>query len=418
MQIRAGQKITLDQLYWPNIVKPGATVVWGQTAAEPVSLTKALMQQRASIGRFRAFVGISWSDSVAPAHSDYVDFASYCGSGTNRALGDALTILPIPYSDIAPTLAGSSPIVLLSLAPGQDETHFSLGAGCDYLLDLLEHASLVIAEVSGQYPVNVSEGNTIARECIDLVIYTESKPPVTQDVVYGLVEQQIATQVADLIEDGSTLQIGLGGIPTAVLSALTNHRDLGVHSGLIVDEVADLAESGVINNAKKTIDQGKTVTGLLAGSQRLMGWAENNASLALRPTSYTHAPEVLASIDQLVAINSAIEVDLTGQVNAEVAGGRYVGAVGGAAAFLRGAHASRGGLPIIALPSTVKDKSRIVTELSGPVSTARSDAGIIVTEQGVADLRGLSIKARRERMLAIANPDHVEALEQEMGRDH
>lgn len=179
--------------------------------------------------------------------------------------------------------------------------------------------------------------------------------------------------MAVLIKEGSTLQIGLGTILAAVLRALKRHCDLGIHSGRIGDQVVDLAEAGVPTNARKPVDRGCSVSALLSGGPRLMKWADGNATLRVRPTSYTHDFAVLSSIDRFVAINSAIEVDLTGQINA----------------FLRGAHASRCGSPIVALPSTAGGRSRIVASLSGPTSTSRPDAGLIVTEHGVADRHGL-----------------------------
>jgi acyl-CoA hydrolase len=180
-----------------------------------------------------------------------------------------------------------------------------------------------------------------------------------------------------------------------------------------------LARTGVITNARKTIDRGVSVAGVLMGSREVRDFAHCNPSVQMRPVDYTHAADVLASIDRFVAVNSAIEVDLTGQVNAEVAGGVYVGAVGGAADFLRGAHRSKGGLPIVALPSRTRKGSesigRIVAHLAGPVSTARSDAGIIVTEHGIADLRGLTLSQRVRRMLDIAHPDDRDRLERAAG---
>jgi acyl-CoA hydrolase len=410
---RSGREIALEAICWPDWVRAGDLVAWGQASAEPVGLTASLMTARAEIGRFRAFVGICCASSVDPAHADHVAFASYCGTGTNRHLGARLDILPVHYSQLAGTLGREAPVVLLSLAPGADPDHFSYGAAGDYIVDLIDHARLVIAEVSEHMPWT-GRGAELRRDEIDLVVRSCSVPPAPAAVRFGPVEQAIAQHVAALVEDGSTLQIGLGGIPAAVLRALDRHRNLGIHSGLIGDELVELAERGVVNNAAKTIDPGLTVTGLLAGGARLMRWADRNPTLALRPTRYTHDHAVLTSIDRLVALNSAIEVDLTGQVNAEIADGRYLGAVGGAGSFLRGAQASKGGLPIIALPATAGAKSRIVTRLSGPVSTARADAGLFVTEHGIADLRGLSLRARRERMLGIADPGHRASLEAEL----
>jgi acetyl-CoA hydrolase len=206
-----------------------------------------------------------------------------------------------------------------------------------------------------------------------------------------------------------------------VLRHLRGHRDLGVHSGMITDEIAELIEAGVVTGARKGTDRGLTVTGLLLGTSTLIKRAAVDKSIQLRDTRYTHDQAVLAAQHALVAVNSAIEVDLTGQANVEVAAGRYVGGTGGAADFLRGAARSAGGVPVIALPSTTERSaalpsttgtaSRIVARLSGPAGLSRADAGVIVTEYGVADLRGLSLARRRERMIAIAHPDHRAALE-------
>jgi acetyl-CoA hydrolase len=222
------------------------------------------------------------------------------------------------------------------------------------------------------------------------------------------------------VPDGATLQVGIGSLPAVVLRHLRGHRDLGVHSGMITDEIAELIEAGVVTGARKSIDRGLSVTGLLLGTSTLIKRAAVDKSVQLRDTRYTHDQAVLAAQHALVAVNSAIEVDLTGQANVEVAAGRYVGGTGGAADFLRGAARSAGGVPVIALPSTTGPSaalpsttgtaSRIVARLSGPVGLSRADAGVIVTEYGVADLRGLSLARRRERMIAIAHPDHRAAL--------
>jgi acyl-CoA hydrolase len=183
-----------------------------------------------------------------------------------------------------------------------------------------------------------------------------------------------------------------------------------VHSGAIGDAVVDLIEAGVITNARKPIDTGLTVGATLMGTRRLFDFAHRNPRLRIRDTRYTHDHARLAAIERFVAITSAFEVDQTGQVNAEVAGGAYVGAVGGAMDFLRGARRSPRGVPIVALAATAGERSRIVDRLDGPVSTPRADAGVIVTEFGVADLRGCTLSERRARILAVAHPDHQARL--------
>lgn len=244
-------------------------------------------------------------------------------------------------------------------------------------------------------------------------MHTDRPLPEIGQAAPGPVERAIAGHVSGLVEDGATLQAGLGAIPEAVLDRLTDRRDLGVHSGAIGDAVARLTAGGGVTNARKSRDRGITVAGLALGGRPVHELIHRNPAVQFRSTRYTHDVGVLSSIERFVALNSAVEVDLTGQVNAELAAGRYVGAVGGAADFLRGAARSRGGLPIVALPSLAGGRSRIVSRLSGPVSTSRADAGLIVTEHGVADLRGQPLAQRIRRMIDIAAPQFRAALEQE-----
>lgn len=398
-------------------IQPGDTVIWGQATAEPLTLTRALVAQRHQFSRIRVFCGIGSSDTLQPAHADAMDFIGYTASGTHRVLADAgvLDILPCHYSHLPAMMRNRTlrmDVVLVQVSPPDEQGRYSLGLAHEYLVPALEVARVVIAEVNPDVPW-VYGSRTLCAGDISLLV--DARHPVL-DVKPGTpkpVEIAIGAHVAALIEDGSTLQLGIGNVPEAVLSALQNHHDLGLHSGAIGDGIAALSEAGVLNNARKSIDRGVGIAGLLMGSERLRKWAHKNPGLQMRGTDYTHDQAVLASIDRFVSINSAIEVDVTGQINAEVAGGVYVGAVGGAMDFLRGAGASRGGLPIVALPSTARGVSRIVVSLSGPVSTPRADAGIIVTEYGVADLRGQTLSARIKRLIDIAAPEHREALERD-----
>jgi acyl-CoA hydrolase len=277
----------------------------------------------------------------------------------------------------------------------------------EYLTAALEKARVVIGEVNPSVPWTHGSVHLRASD-FALLVDAEHPPIEAERTEAGAVDVKIARHIAAHVQDGATLQVGIGKLPEAVLSALHGRRDLGLHTGAAGDGVVALAEAGVLTNARKGRDVGVGIAGILIGSERLRRWANDNPALALRGTDYTHDPEVLASLNQLVAINAAIEVDLTGQVNSEVAGGVYVGGVGGAVDFLRGAARSRGGVPIVALPSTAKGATRI-----GPVSTPRSDAGLIVTEHGVADLRGQPLSRRVQRMIDIAAPEHRATLEQQ-----
>jgi acetyl-CoA hydrolase len=389
-------------------------VVWGQACAEPLSLTEQLMAQRAAIGGFRCFLGIPASKTVRPEHGDRVSFVSYCGSGGNRALYRAgvLDIVPCHYSSLPGLLSGGpmrADVVLLQLPPADETGRYSLGLADDYVSAAIDGARVVIAEVNDQVPRTFG-GRTLTGDDLDVVVRTSRQPAELTTRPPDDVTQQVAARVAELIDDGATLQFGIGALPEAVLGQLADRTGLGVHSGLLNDAVADLMEAGVITNQRKSVDPGLAVAGLLLGSRRLFAYADRNPAIQLRSTRHTHDPDVLAAQDRLVAINSALEVDLSGQVNAEAAGNDYVGAVGGAVDFLRGAARSRGGLPIVALPSMAGETSRVVARLSGPVSTPRCDAGLIVTEHGVADLRGRTLRERRELMLAVAHPDQRGAL--------
>lgn len=401
-------------------IRPGDLVVWGQGNAEPLSLTQALAEQRKQLGGVRCFTGVSSSAAVRAEYCDHLSFSSYSGAGANRALAEAgaLDILPVHYSELPRILSGGplrADVLFLSLPPAAPDGSYGLGLGADYVATLIGRARTVLAEVNDQVP-DVGSDRRLSRDEIDVLVRVSYPPAEYRPAAARGVEDAIAARVAELIPDGATIQLGIGAIPSAVASRLLGHRDLGVHSGVSTDAVADLIEAGVVTGARKSLDAGLVVTGFLMGTQRLIARAASDSSIHLRDTSYTHDPAVLAAQHRFVAINSAIEVDLTGAVNCETAAGRYVGAVGGATDFLRGAARSDGGVPVIALPSTATssfagEASRIVAALSGPASQARADAGVIVTEYGIADLRGLTLSQRRERMLAIAHPDHAEALE-------
>lgn len=401
------------------LVRKGDRVMWGQAAAEPTTLTSALMAVRADIGGFNAFIGISWSDAVQSAHADCVSFLSYCGGGNNRALARAgvLDILPCHYSQLGDMIRSGQlqvDVLMLQLAPPDEAGNFSMSLACEYLAPAINTARVVIAEINDQAPWTFGSHALTERD-IDFAVYTSRQPLAPPAPKAQPTEVGVARQVAGLIEDGATLQYGIGALPEAIMGQLSDRRELGIHSGAIGDAAAALIRSGAVTNTRKSIDAGISITGVLMGSDVLNKLAHRNPQVQLRSTDYTHSPAVLASIDKLVAINSAVEVDLTGQVNAEVAGGVYVGAVGGAMDFMRGAAVSRLGLPIIALPSRTEGRniSRIVARLSGPVSTPRSDGLIVVTEHGVADLRGLSLAQRIPRMIAIAHPDSRDLLAHE-----
>lgn len=404
---------SLEALDFAAIVRPGELVCWGQACGEPVALTHRLMEQRAQIGGFSAFVGIGLGDSVDPAHADHVRFTSFCGTGTNRKLAAAgsLDILPVHYSDLPKTLASQVDVLLLQLAEHPHDGRLSLSCTSDYVEDLIKTARVVVAEINRQAPFTSA---LIDADDVDVAIRTDQPVLTLARGMPSAVDQAIAANVASLVDDGATLQLGLGALPDCIADQLVDRRDLGLHSGLIGDGAMRLIQSGAITNAAKPVDRGLSVTGTLLGSKDLLDFAHLNPAIDVRPIAETHSLSKLAALPRFTAINSALEVDLSGQANTEIAGGRYVGAIGGALDFLRGARASQGGVPIIALSSTAEVKgqlsSRIVTNLSGPATIGRADASIVVTEYGIADLRGLSLSERLTKMVAIAHPDFRDKL--------
>lgn len=410
--------IEASELDMRRLVETGDTVLWGQAMAEPTPLTQALRDQRHRIGRFNAFLGMSFCGTFSPEHTDCISFASYCGTGNNSALARAgkLDILACHYSQL-PELIRSGrlrvDVLMLQVAASPNGEEYSLSIAHEYLVAALEVARVVVAEVNEQAPWSCGH-RTVRSHEIDFVVRSSRAPQEIQRRQPGVVDMAIARNVAGLIGDRSTLQLGIGVIPETVLSQLTDRKDLGIHSGAFGDGLVDLIERGVVTNAAKGRDTGVSVAGMILGTKRAYDFVHRNPKIQFHATDYIHDPTVLASLERLVAINSATEVDLTGQINAESVNGAYIGTVGGAVDFLRGAARSRGGLPIVALPATAGSISRIVGKLGGPVSTPRSDAGVIVTEHGVADLRGKTLSARIELMLGLAHPNHRDALEKQI----
>ncbi len=401
-----------------EFIRPGDAVTWGQACSEPLTLTEAFVAQRAKYSGASVFLGVNFAGTTRAEHADHLRFTSYCGAGHNRKLADAglLDICPYPYSQLGDLFRSGrmkSDVVLVQVSPPNASGEYSLGISAEYLPQAIKAARVVIAEVNDQVPWTHTDPLYTAKDFARLVHTSRPIVPLPYGAP-GEVELAIGRNAAEHIPDRSVLEFGLGSLPDAILAALGGRRDLGIHSGLLCDGVARLMQSGAITNAHKSIDRGVTVGGVLFGTQLLFDFARGNPNLQLRSTDYTHSIRTLGRIDNFVAINSAVEVDLSGQVNAEIANGSYVGAVGGALDFIRAANASPGGASLICLPASIGTKlSRIVAKLSGPVATPRSEAGLFVTEHGVADLRGVPLSQRPARMIAIAHPAFREGLERD-----
>ena len=398
-------------------IRPGDTVLIGQATGEPRALVEALIEQRHDLAPLRVFAGVSFTGLLRPEHADVLELVGFGGVGRTAALVDAgvMEVLPVHIGTLPGLLRTGRlaiDVVLAQVSAPDVAGRHSLGLVADYLPSAISIARCTVAEVNPNVPFTF--GDTLVEAHRLTATVTDARPPITVERRPPLPEERrIAQLIADIIPDGATIQFGVGGTPDAALALLGSKRDLGIHSGLVTDAVVDLVEAGVVTNARKEIDRGTTVTGALFGTTKLYGWADRNAALAVRGLHHTHDARVLSSLRTLHAVNSAIEVDLTGQINGELAAGRYIGTVGGQGAFARAALSSDTGRSIVALPSTARDGAitRIVTRLDhGIVSTARADADLVVTEHGIADLRGASLAQRRARLLAIADPRHRDAL--------
>ncbi|HXM83947.1 MAG TPA: acetyl-CoA hydrolase/transferase C-terminal domain-containing protein [Burkholderiales bacterium] len=374
-----------------SVIRPGDGVIFGQACAEPQTLVEALVAQRAAFSGAGVFLGVNYAGILKPAHADHLRLSAYCGIGHNRALADAgaLDIQPIPYSQIGTMIRSGkirADVVMLQVSPPNARGEYSLGLAADYVIPALQTARVVVAEVNAQVPWTHTE-KRLRREDFVLLVESSRPPAAPPPAKNGEVEPAIARHAAPFIPDGATLEFGIGALPDAVCRELGRHARLVVHSGTVGDGIVELMRAGVVT---------ATDCAMLIGTRKLFDFARDNPSIRLRSSEYTHDPRVLAGIERFVAINSAVEVDLTGQVNAEVARGSYVGAVGGALDFVRAANQSAGGVAITVLPAY-----RVVERLSGPVATPRSEAGVIVTERGAADLRGCSLRERERRLRAI-----------------
>ena len=370
-----------------SVVRPGDGIIWGQACAEPQTLVEALVAQRAHLSGVGVFLGSSYSGILTPQHADHLRLSSYCGTGSNRALADGgvLDILPAPYSQLGALIRERKikcDVLMVQVSPPNARGEYSLGLGVEYLAPALSTARAVIAEINDQVPWTYTDP-VLREDDLDLVVRS-SRAPVFLDYKTGELERAIARHAAEIIPEGAVLECGIGSLPNAVIAALKGRRGLGYHSGVICDAAVEL-------------DLTSCSGGALIGSRRLFDWARENPRVRLHSSDYTHGARTLGAIERFTAINSAVEVDFTGQVNGEVAGGSYVGAVGGALDFVRAANASPGGVSIVVLPA-----KRIVERLSGPVSTPRREVGVIVTERGAADLRGCTLRERERRLRAIS----------------
>lgn len=412
------RSIPLDQFRFADHLNANDVIGWPQGPGEPLALTEALVEQRAHLKSPQLLFGLTSSNTLRPEISDRFKFHALNGAGGSRRVTGLADLYPSHVS-MLPSLfrSGLLPldVMLIQVRP-LPSGGFTLGVISDFTEAMIQRARLVIALINPALPLLA--GDAVVQEAdIDVLVESDTRIIEMPDPEPSALETLVAQKVVELVPDRATIQLGVGTLPAAVARALSGHRELGVHSGVVSDVLVDLVEQGVVTNAHKGRDNGLTVTGGLFGTQRLREFAARSGSIEMRNAEYTHHIGVTSSLKQFHTINSVIEIDLTGQANAEIAGGRYLGAVGGQVDFVRAGVASRGGRSIIAFPSMTPDgkHSRIVASLDGrPVTTARSDIDVVVTEYGIAHLRGCPLQERARRLAAIAHPDHRDALLREL----
>jgi acyl-CoA hydrolase len=398
-----------------HYLKPGDAIVFGQACGEPTTLIEALMAQGADIGGLSAFIATSFSGIFTPETADSFRLSSMGAIGALRSMSKAhkLGIIPCHVGQVAPLIEQGligCDVAMVQVSPADADGNHSFGLISDYVQSAVAKARLVIAEVNPHIPYTYGELLPASR--VDVAVHVDRPPVEVRAAAISETDEAIARYSAEFIGDGAVIQTGVGAVPDAILRLLHDRKDLGVHSGMLGDGLVDLVEAGVLTNARKEIDRGVSINGALIGTTRLYDFADNNPAIRMTRTDYTHSSSVLGQLSRLVTINSAMEVDLTGQANAEQSGDAYMGGTGGQVDFVRAGVRSPGGHSIIALPSTAKGGtiSKIVPALSGPVTTARSEVDIIVTEYGAAQLRGQTLAERARRLIAIAHPQFREEL--------
>lgn len=404
-------------------VTSGDRVVIGHAAGSPEAVLKALVARAAELSDVEIVHMVALNDCVycRPEYENNFHFNGlYLSQGTRDAVSAGRAdYTPVFFSQI-PRLFRDNllpvDVAILTVSPPNAEGKVSLGVSVDYTLEAARCAKRTIAVVNRNMPY-IAGGALLDVTKIDRFVFSNDALLQLNPPKLGAIEQEIGNHIAALIEDGDCLQLGIGAIPDAVLSAMQDKRHIGIHSEMISDGVMQLVEKGVVTGARKTIHKGKIVITFAMGTERFYKWLDHNPAVEGYPVDYVNDPRVIGQNDNLVAINSAVSVDLLGQVAADTIGPKQYSAVGGQVDFVRGARFSKGGRNVIAMPATAAKGtvSRICHMLlpGQAVTTTRNDVDYVVTEYGVASLMGKTNAHRARALIAIAAPGFRESLERE-----
>lgn len=403
-------------------IRSGQRIVFSHAAGESLVLSDALVRNRAlfenvEIVHMVAMGEAKYCEPGMEKHFRHNSF--FLGASTRKAAKEGRAdVTPVYFSEVPELFRTTLPVdaVFLNLSPPDEHGYCSFGISVDYSKPAAMEAELVIAQINPSMPRTLGD-SFIHISDIDYIV--EADTPLIELPPAGIseVERAIGKNYASLIEDGDTLQLGIGAIPDAVLGFLKEKKDLGIHSEMISDGIVELYEGGVITNRRKSLHAGKSIVTFLMGTRRLYDFADNNPAVELHPVDYVNDPYVIAQNERLVSVNSCVQVDLMGQVVSASVGRRQISGVGGQVDFVRGANMSRGGKSIMAMPSTAAEGriSKIVPVIGegAAVTTSRYDADYIVTEYGAARLKGESLRNRAKKLIRIAHPDFRRMLAEE-----
>lgn len=403
-------------------IRSGQRIVFSHAAGESLVLSDALVRNRAlfenvEIVHMVAMGEAKYCEPGMEKHFRHNSF--FLGASTRKAAKEGRAdVTPVYFSEVPELFRTTLPVdaVFLNLSPPDEHGYCSFGISVDYSKPAAMEAELVIAQINPSMPRTLGD-SFIHISDIDYIV--EADTPLIELPPAGIseVERAIGKNCASLIEDGDTLQLGIGAIPDAVLGFLKEKKDLGIHSEMISDGIVELYEAGVITNRRKSLHAGKSIVTFLMGTRKLYDFADNNPAVELHPVDYVNDPYVIAQNERLVSVNSCVQVDLMGQVVSASVGRRQISGVGGQVDFVRGANMSRGGKSIMAMPSTAAEGriSKIVPVIGegAAVTTSRYDADYIVTEYGAARLKGETLRNRAKKLIRIAHPDFRRMLAEE-----
>lgn len=406
-------------------VRSGDTVVIQQASGTATYLVDALTDRADELENVKIIAHNLWEVPrfLDPQYGkSFRHVSQFLDRGTRQAYREGrVDMLPAFYYQMPKYYREHPADVFFVMLTEPDENGFcSYALNADYSVANVEAAKLVIAQINPSLPWTY--GARVSMDQLDYVVVHDQPLPELTKSKTGGVEERIAAHIVPYIQDGACLQLGIGGLPDAILGFLKDKKHLGVHSEVLSDGIIDLYESGAIDNSQKKLDKGKMVVNFLIGTKRLFDFANHNPDLLVLPVDYTNDPYVIAQNDNVVSINSCLQVDLLGQVNADTIGGRQYSGCGGQIDFVRGAQMSKGGMSFITLPSTAKGGaiSRIVPHLETgtPVTTSRFDVQYICTEYGAVNLFGLTVSERAEALIGIAHPDFREELRRQAVEEH